>query len=285
MSRILLTYLFLLATLAGAAQSLSVSADRQRILLGEPITLEIRATGAQVPPPFSLDSIPHFEILERSKLDTLLNGTTYTLQQTLRITSWDSGRWIIPGLRYGAGASKPIPVLVSFSSPFDPKAPYHDEKDILDMPNGERSTWQWYLVIALILLLLVALLFPARKKGPPPAPRADPNYYRTVLQQLQQLERDEARRRDPKLFYTELVGLFRQYLFQRKSFYSDAETTTDLVARMGSWRLAGSLHEALRGTLEESDLVKFARHQPAPGDLDRSVRTIKEAVIAIEENS
>ncbi|GAA4322121.1 hypothetical protein [Flaviaesturariibacter amylovorans] len=285
MSRILLTYLFLLATLCGAAQTLTVTADRQRILIGEPIELVLKATGPQVPPPFALDSIPHFEILERSKVDTLLNGSAYTLQQTLRITSWDSGRWIIPPLRYGAGASAPLPVQVSFSSPFDPKQPYHEEKDILGLAPPERSTWMWYLVIALIVLLLVLLLFPARKKGPAPPPRVDPNYYRTVLQQLQQLERDEARRRDPKQFYTELVGLFRQYLYQRKRYQSDAETTGDLVARMGSWRLSGGMQGALRQTLEESDLVKFARHRPASGDLDRSVQTIKEAVIAIEENS
>jgi LPXTG-motif cell wall-anchored protein len=276
------------SSLAAAAQppALTATVDKSRILIGEPLQLELRLTSAQLPPHgVVVDSMPFFEVLDQ-KSDTLRDGNGYTIRQVLKLTSWDSGRRVIPPIVYeGSIATKPIPVSVVFSSPFDPKQPYHDEKDIMDLPAEARSTWQWYVILGLVVLLLVLLLFPKRRKDAPVVVKPDVNYYKKVLQQLQVLQQDAERRGEPKIFYTEMVNIFRQYLYKRKAYYSDADTSADLVARLQQWRVQGGLQDELKRALANADSAKFAKYRPGTEVMDADVQTLKKAVIAIEENS
>jgi len=287
MIRLLHLLLFLLLYTPMPAQTaFSVRADRQQILIGEPLRLEVRLTASSMPVWMPLDTFPFFEVLHRTAVDTLQQGDRITLQQTLTLTSWDSGLRVIPAIRYGPGrASAPLPVAVRFSSPFDPRQPYHEERDIEEVEVPKESNWQWYLVILLLLIGLAALMFPARKKDATALPKPDQNYYRKVLQRLQQLEQDDRLRSDAKGYYTELVRIFRDYLYRRKGYFSDADTTADLVARMGQWRLQESMQQELRIVLQESDLVKFAKYNPGTEAFNQATQTIKKAVIAIEEHS
>ena len=50
---------------------------------------------------FQLDSLPHFEFLNKQKIDTTNTGTGTVLSQVIRITSFDSGHWVIPSLYSG----------------------------------------------------------------------------------------------------------------------------------------------------------------------------------------
>ncbi|TCJ14287.1 hypothetical protein EPD60_09810 [Flaviaesturariibacter flavus] len=282
---LLISSLFFLAASAQAPQ-FSASVDKNRILIGEPLQLDLKLTGPQLPPHgVTVDSLPFFEILEQ-RSDTLREAGNYIVRLQLKITSWDSGRRVIPPIIYeGSTASKPIPISVVFSSPFDPKQPYHDEKDILDITPQAQSTWQWYLVLALVILLLVLLLFPKKKGDAPVAVKLDVNYYKKVLQQLGALQEDRDRRAEPRLFYTDLVQIFRQYIYKRKGYYSDADTSSDLVARLGGWRVPAGLQGDLRRALENADLAKFAKYRPGAAQMDEDIQTLKKAVIAIEENS
>ena len=103
---------------------ISATASKTKIYIGEPFDLELKAafprngtTGW-----FEIDTILHFEILNRAKYDTqsLENGILVT--QVLNVTSWDSGRWSIPAFSIGKAKTKPIVVDVSFS-PFDRNQP------------------------------------------------------------------------------------------------------------------------------------------------------------------
>ena len=286
MIRYLLLFLsaFFCAALLAQPGSLSVTASKQTILIGEPLELEVAITAPAPVAPIALDSIPYFEVLE-TRADTERQGSNYTVRQVWVLTSWDSGLRRIPPITWAGQASKPIPVSVRFSSPFDKNAPYHDIKDVENVELPERSTWIWYVVLAILLAGIALLLFPGRKGEAPRAVRVDENYYKKVLQQLQALQQDGARRREPKQYYTELVGIFRAYLYRRKGYYSDADTTTDLVQRLPQWRVPAQLQEELRATLQESDLVKFAKLQPGASEMDNAVQTLKRAVVALEEHS
>jgi hypothetical protein len=128
-------------------------------------------------------------------------------------------------------------------------------------------------------------LFPKKRNDGPRPVKVDLQLYKKILQRLQQLQQNEAARAQPKQFYTDAIVLLRQYLRQRKGYYSDSETTADLVTRLPRWRLSEKLQSELSDTLTESDLVKFARYEPDASDMDRAVQVLKQAVIAIEEAS
>jgi hypothetical protein len=287
MNRILTLLLSIFFTIAAFGQpALTVHTDRQVILIGEPLLLEWSVSGPAPVAPLFIDSIPFFEIMEREKVDTTKQGSIYTVSGMLKLTSWDSGMRQIPAFAHPLGSkSKAINISVRFSSPFDANQPYHGERDIMDVEAPTRDNWPWYIALALILIAIAALLFPKKRNDGPRPVKVDLQLYKKILQRLQQLQQNEAARAQPKQFYTDAIVLLRQYLRQRKGYYSDSETTADLVTRLPRWRLSEKLQSELSDTLTESDLVKFARYEPDASDMDRAVQVLKQAVIAIEEAS
>src|SRR4051794_9810851 len=130
-NRILFIF-FLFLSYTAPAQKVAAMADKNKILIGEQIQLQVFGefnAGSEFAW-FTADTITHFEILERSKIDTVENAGTVTIKQTLTITSWDSGRWDFPPLLIGAARTAPIKIDVGYS-PMDPKKPYNDIKDII----------------------------------------------------------------------------------------------------------------------------------------------------------
>lgn len=154
------------------SQTVSVKAaiDRDNILIGEPIRLQLEVT---VPMGldakwFVLDSIPHFEFIEQPGIDTLLQSEKKAYKQVLIITSFDSGRWVIPPFSLEINGKSyltdSLPVSVAFSE-FDPGKEYHDIKDILEVQNPYSRYINWALA-ALTILSFLALVYLLRKREP-----------------------------------------------------------------------------------------------------------------------
>src|SRR6266699_6963235 len=76
------------------------SVDRDSIRIGEPIklTLDVRYPLGADFSWFKLDTIPHFEFLNKGKADTSSDMNGKEIVQVLIITSFDSGRFQIPAL-------------------------------------------------------------------------------------------------------------------------------------------------------------------------------------------
>lgn len=278
--------LFLLLSLSAFTQTVTVTAssDKTRIVIGEQIklTLEANVPREEVIDWPKIDSLPHFEILNASKLDSQLSGEELILKQTLTLTSWDSGRWQIPAFAIaGARRTQPITIDVGFS-PFDRNQPYHDIKDIIDVDRPRVSYWYWYLIGAVLLIVFLLLLFPPKKKKPEvTAFVPDEGIYRQSLNRLDKLR--GAADGDPKVFHTELVDIFREYLLKRKGIQSYSKTTDDLGVQLGGLSMPKTVYSSLLQTLRLSDLVKFARFQPTVEENKAAVDHIKQSITTIED--
>ncbi|HVZ57484.1 MAG TPA: hypothetical protein VG870_12540 [Chitinophagaceae bacterium] len=294
MNKLLLhTIVLLLLASAGRAQghtTVRASLDRDSILIGGALHLQLQADIPENDPIrfFSLDSLPHFEILDRGHLDTLNTSNGTELRQTLRLTSFDSGRWVIPSLSLGGPAG---PVTDSFAvsvgfTPFDTSRDYHDLKDILAVTVEKKQDRTWYLVgVGLLVLLLILYLLLRRRAAaqpaPLPAPPADP--YRTALDALDRLAASwRAGQLDAKGFQSGLVGVFRLYLEQRLGLHSLQQTTDDLVTQLRGQGLEADLFGRLAQALRMSDLVKFAKYEPARQENEQVERQIREALETLE---
>ncbi|HEY1114423.1 MAG TPA: BatD family protein [Chitinophagaceae bacterium] len=278
--------LFLLLSLSAFTQTVTVTAssDKTRIVIGEQIKLTLEATVPRqedIDWP-KIDSLPHFEILNASKLDSQLSGEELILKQTLTLTSWDSGRWQIPAFAIvGARRTKPITIDVGFS-PFDRNQPYHDIKDIIDVDRPRISYWYWYLIGAVLLIVFLLLLFPPKKKKPEVAAFVpDEGIYKQSLNRLDKLR--GAADGDPKVFHTELVDIFREYLLKRKGIQSYSKTTDDLGVQLGGLPIPKTVYNSLLQTLRLSDLVKFARFRPTVEENKTAVDNIKQSITTIED--
>jgi hypothetical protein len=281
--KVLFTFFFLLLTYLLHAQVINLTYDRQRLLLGEQMAVTVKAFADKgaILPDFPLDTLPHLEILEASKIDTTVIGETLQLSQTLTVTSWDSGRWDMPTVIIAGTPSKPVALDVVYTSPWDPNQPYHDVKGIVPVKNPGKSTWWWYLIGLAVLVALFLLFFPEGKKDKGPA-ELDKNAYRKALEQLEKLEKEKAL--DTKSFYTELVNIFRNYLKGAKGIQSFSKTTDDLSIQLQSQKMPSDKYNGLVQTLRLSDMVKFAAYRPAD-DLNReALNTIKQSITTIEQH-
>src|SRR5450631_1103794 len=131
---------------AGAAAAASgpspakATVDKRQILIGQPIQLMLEITvpgdAPLVWPP--LDSLPHFDFVEKGQTDSVIRPGERYYRQYLTLTSFDSGAWSIPRLPFIVGAKKyfsdSVRIEVAYSK-FDASKDYHDIKDIIDVPN------------------------------------------------------------------------------------------------------------------------------------------------------
>ena len=267
------------------AQDVRFTFDKQKILLGEPLQMKIETLmGAgenrgHLDTIFSPDSLPHFEVLDRGKIDTSRVAEGVYLKQTITLTSWDSGSWSLPTVNRAGLSLQPTAIEVGYTSPWDAKQPYHDIKGIIPVKHPGQSTWWWYVIGAAVLIGLFLLFFPRGKKGEAVSP-IDSNAYKKAMQQLDELQKRNLT--DSKLYYTELINIFRAYLKGAKGIQSFSKTTDDLSIQLQSQKLPQERYNNLLQTLRLSDLVKFAQYGPEAPANNEAFNTIKQSITTLE---
>jgi hypothetical protein len=160
---------------------------------------------------------------------------------------------------------------------------YHDIKDIIDVKPIEekKKWWLWYAIGGGALVIILLLIYFLRKKKPVApviAPVIDP--YEEAMKQLDELKSGKP---DPKQYYSQLVDIFRLYIFRKKGIHSLQKTTDDLVIQLKSIPHAKDQFEKLSQAFRLSDFVKFAKYVPSADDDKNVFETIKSSIISIEK--
>ncbi len=265
--------------------SIKASVNKIRILLGEPmvLTVETFLPGKSIIKFEPIDTIPHFEFLEKPVIDSSSkNGGRFFLAK-YTITSFDSGHWVIPSFALARGINTDtIPVDVVFSD-FDPKQDYHDIKDVIEVKTKREGVPWWVYAIAGSLLLIAALFFALRKRKPIPVvkEKVTANPYEEALQQLEALQRQNP---DTKTYYAELVTIFRLYIFRKKGILSLQKTTDDLIMQVQNIITDKDEFDKLSQTLRLSDFVKFAKYIPSDSDKEINFHHIRNTITNIEKS-
>ena len=268
------------------AQEVRFSFDKKAILLGEPIKMTIDATigTGQNSDLFSIDTLPHFEVLDQGKIDTAMEAGALRLKQIVSITSWDSGSWQLPAVIRNGQALQPVTIEVSYTSPWNPAQPYHDIKGIAPVKNPGRSTWWWYVIGLAVLIALFLLFFPEGQKDKTKT-ELDANAYKKAMQALEGLQKEGNASVNAKQYYTELINIFRTYLKGAKGIQSFSKTTDDLSIQLQSLKMPQAAYNSLVQTLRMSDLVKFAQYRPEGQINLDSLNTIRESINTIEQRN
>lgn len=280
-----ITLFFVLLMAAQDTTVVKATIDKSKILIGEPIRLTLEADIPEHEPIrfFRVDSIPHFEFLNKENIDTANTGSGTVLSQVIHITSWDSGHWVIPAFTLRENiVTDTLPVDVGFS-PFNPDQPYHDVKEIIEVnPQEEKSKIKWshIAVGAAILLLLIVLLLRKKKKpvvqvvAPPPDP------FKEAIEKLKKLENEKP---ETKQYYSRLVDIFREYIDAKKGIHSLQATSDDLVTKLKSLGLPQQQFDGLAQSLRLSDFVKFAKYVPSVEEDKQTFTTIYTSIQQIEQ--
>jgi hypothetical protein len=266
------------------APLLKATVDKQQILIGEPIHLMLEATlqgNSSITWP-ALDSLPHFEFVERHPVDSTISPGGRYYRQYLTVTSFDSGTWSIPRLPFTSGngtfLTDSIPIRIGYTR-IDPSKDYHDIKDIVDIPNAFARWFGWIVAaIALASVALVVWLLRKKKLLKVLVPRFIPQLspYDEAIRQLDELAgRRLVEEGAVKTFYSRLGEILRVYLYRRLDIASLSETSEELIGQIRQLSLSQQQFTDLAETLRMSDFVKFAKYQPGLADTDSHYRIIR----------
>lgn len=285
---LLLFFYFVLLSFFSKAQNTTVvkaSVDKSKILIGEQIRLTLEADIPESQPIrfFSLDSLPHFEILNAGKTDTTNTRTGTILSRVIQLTSFDSGQWVIPPFYlYENLGTDSLTIDVMFSA-FDTAQAYHDIKDIIEVspPKEEKMQWWWFAVAAALILIVILIIALNKKKKPAPVAIVEkPNPYKIALEKLQALQQSNV---EAKEYYTRLVDIFRVYVDEKKGIHSLQQTSDDIIVQLKKLNMPEGVFSKLSQSLQLSDWVKFAKYTPTEAETQKVYEDIKNAITTIEQ--
>lgn len=167
-----------------------------------------------------------------------------------------------------------------------------DETDAA--PIKPPLTWpgrvpRWVPVLIGIAALALAVgLFVARILNKPRTflhqapPRPAHETALNALRMLREKQYIESSQVDP--YYIELSAIVRRYLEDRFHLRAPESTTEEFIHDAMNARVLTSDHQSLvREFLEQSDLVKFARHRPQPEDMKAAYDAAERLVLETKE--
>jgi hypothetical protein len=278
---------------------LKTTITKNQLLIGEQLQLKVRAEvslNEYTVDWFVLpDSAGHFEVVNPGKLDTSGSGNNAVLQQTITLTSFDSGSWTTPPF---AVAFKRIdnsnttmlyadsmPVTVSFVA--DTSMQLKDIKPIFDV----KDKWPlWYYLagagVVLLVILMAALLYfylSRKKQGDGAAAGLSP--YDEALKAFEQLQQpDTAQPESVKLYHTKLAAIVKQYISRKSKVNYKNQTTGEMLLHIAALYPQREMITGLASLLRCSDAVKFAKFLPEETESKESLHRAKRMIEQMEQS-
>ncbi|MEO6255141.1 MAG: hypothetical protein ABIO79_17665 [Ferruginibacter sp.] len=295
-----LTVCFSFCMQFGFSQSVQTITDKKDILIGEQIRLTIKArlplnTNGLSKWLVLPDSIPHFDIVETGKADTAdFKDDSKSVEQTITITSFDSGRWVFPALpvEFSAGAGQ-APQIVQTDSFFvnvaySPPDSTNELRDIKPIISVSISDYFWYYIMggAILLLLIIYGLYRYFKKNKtlkPAAPVSKLSAFNEAMEELKKVSllslHDAAA---IKSYHARLAEIFKNYLGRKQGKNLLNKTTGDFLINTRDINLPAENISDLATALRCTDAVKFAKYLPSQHESEDSLQKIKETIILTE---
>ncbi|MBL7701845.1 MAG: hypothetical protein JNM14_06315 [Ferruginibacter sp.] len=280
-------------------QKLQTITDRKDILIGEQIKLTIKAPLNGLNKWITLpDSIPHFEIVETAKPDTVnFKDDSKAIEQTITITSFDSGSWVFPPLPVefagvGGQPSKWVNTdsfLVNVSyAPADSTNQLRDIKPIMKVSVPDLF-WVYIAGGAVLLLIIIYILyrhFKKKKKEAPATPVSKLSPYDEAVAELKKLSQfnlqDAA---EIKQYHIKLADIFKNYLGRKQHKNLFNKTAGELLVNVKELGLPAENISELATALRCTDAVKFAKYLPLSNESEDCKHKIAEAIKLIEQTT
>ncbi|HYF33438.1 MAG TPA: hypothetical protein VD993_20075 [Chitinophagaceae bacterium] len=286
----LIVFILLNASLQAQQVEVKATVDRTTILIGEPIKLKLEANVLANTRFnwFKLDSIAHFEIIDKGSVDSAPGLSYKQFWQQIVITSFDSGRWTIPAFVLQSGNKRFRTDTFSISVTYSPDTAkdYHDIKDIIPVKDPGNPYIPWIIAAAALLALLgIIYLFRKKKIAPKtvqqPVSKLSP--LEEAMQALEALRKEHALEKGTaKQYYTRLNDILRQYVSRKFNFSSLEKTNDEIIMQLRQARLPTDEYTLLAQTLRMADFVKFAKYTPSGTEQEESYQTIKKSITRMD---
>ena len=272
-----LFFTFTLSSLLGFSQVRS-EIDTTRIRIGEQMQYQIivNETDEVQFSKLILDSLKRIEVIESFEIDSLKNR----LIKKYALTSFDSGRYVLPGqtvfIRNKKFLTDSVIIDVATVAVDTIKQPMYTIKEIRKEPYtfGDIFSEYWWLLVLLIVIAVI-LYFVLRDKVKhyerinriPPFDRAK--------QRLKELDSKKLLEENKiKLYYVELTDIVRTFIEREMNIPALESTTDELLETITDFNSSSKLNIPeetiikLQKLLQEADLVKFAKSKPLIDEIE-----------------
>lgn len=277
-----------------AQVSVRSNINRDNILIGEPVSLTVEAyvpLGANVRW-FALDSLPHFDVMNKSSVDTSQGIDGKKLVQSFTITSFDSGQQYIPPFDVSVDDqhyfTDSVLITVSFT-PFDPNADYRDIKDIIEVTNPSVKYIPWVIAVVALLSLALAIFTAYRRKIKKFKPESEPvsmlSPYDEAMKGLAVLALKNGNNGEVKWYYSEMNDILRKYVSRKFSVTTFQKTNEELILELNGFGIPRDAFISLVQSLRMADSVKFAKYQPTAEDNRNNLNIVTSSIEILDKNT
>jgi len=279
------------------APTVKTSVDKNEILIGQQIHYKVetsmpdntyRLTWFSMP-----DSFGNFVPILKNKIDSSYSNGNLNFSQQITITSFDSGRQVIPPLTLSFSTldtdstfnifTDSIPVDVRYS-PADSVLPFHDIKNIIEVKKTFQW-WIWALIAAAVILLTLLIIYfvrKSRKKKETEIFESKLSPYEEAMQSLDQLQKENLLEKNEfKDYHTRLSDIFKRFLSRKTNTYQMHLTTDEILMELNEFDLSKEKISGFANCLRLGNVVKFARHVPADYESQKCFSETKEMITNI----
>lgn len=275
--------------------SVHVRLDRTKLTIADTVLLQLEASvqqGYELQMPKVDKVLENFGIVDWDNLGNRLDdkNNVVTAYQ-YRLEPFVSGKYDIPAFTFEFHdvndpnskhelVSEPIPVEVtSLLGEQRDKLVIEDIESVVEMPKAASWWWLWGLgVLAVAAIPAGWLLLRSRRAKELVRifrPAHELAYAR--LRVLVAEELVEAGR--VKEFYERISGILRHYIEDRFDLHAPERTTEEFLAELQSTQvLSASQKDTLGEFMTHCDLVKFAKHEPAKEQIQRTFDLVKDFI-------
>lgn len=278
--------------------TIKTSVDKNSILIGEQFHYKVETSMPDNTYRLSWftmpDSVAHFQVVRQNKIDSSFVNGNINFSQVITMTSFDSGRQVIPTLVLNMATlqgdssfnilTDSVPINVSFA-PMDSVTTFHDIKSIIEVKK-ERQ-WSWWALLAVVLLAVLMWVFIKvfkKKKAAPVLCQAKLSPYDEAMQSFTELEKQQLLQKiQVKEFHTALTKIFKHYISRKSNSDIMYLTSGEVMMHLTEFNLGKEQVFSFANCLRMSDAVKYAKYVPAQNENEQCFQQTKEMITSINK--
>ena len=272
----------------GYGQEVTASIDRDSLLIGEQIELQLSASAD----PEALILFPEgqtfypLEVVNESAIDTLSKRPQLSLRKTYKITQFDAGDYLIAPqqitINRNPYTTEAIPVRINDVVVDTTAQGLFDIKPLGQKVPESKSYWPYVLIIALIVIGLLIYFKRSREKKRVISPFEEAIH---SIDRLRQIEVVEA----ASIYYS-ATSIFKTYLHRRLSLSTEQRTSKELIGLLDSlgqnepyYQQPKEQQTGLKELLNRAELYKFAKQSVTDEQRSADLLLVSQTIEAYEE--
>jgi hypothetical protein len=274
-----------------------IRTDKAKMTIAETVLLEIEAAiepGFEVKMPKVDKVLENFGIVDWDNLGDKLDENNNVVQTyQYRLEPFLSGTFAIPAFTfefYDTNSPKenkyefttePIDIEVtSLLGEQRAELVIADIEDVVQMPKGNPYFWLWTSGIIVFITSGIAVWIYLRQRKQADLVRIFKPAHEIAYERLRALvKEDPVKAGRIKEFYEQISDILRHYIEHRFNLRAPERTTEEFLIELATTEVLGAADkEDLGEFLKHCDLVKFAKHNPTTGQIQKTFDLVKDFI-------